>query len=582
MADPDKVTTVCCPGKVLVAGGYLVLESPNPGIVLGSDGEFGSSRFFASVTCLPSSNANANGDGRDGISTTEVAPGAATYARQCLDVHSPQFDTIFCYWLDYTASIDDGGAAADESILLKLTPRNLEKHRPNPFVEKALALTLAYIQCTLGIHKFVERMSMATSNGTKILSVKLRAGNDFYSPLAHLQERNLEATPGNVASLPRFLPCPKVRDETTGEDRVVVNKTGMGSSASLVTSVVGSLLSYFDAVSLPSSSPQTHETESITRGTTVVHNLAQMCHCSAQGKVGSGFDVSAAVYGSHIYRRFSKTVLSQLLDEIEISNSSDQSKDGFAVSAKVAKEMIQITNDINNDIWDAQTVQTSLPAGLELLMADVCGGSESPSMARKVLAWKKQPENDDTDNSWRKLKVINEAIEGLFSEELCEPTFLKFLQTNADMLSNMPANKWMESNEVHVKDRELVAVLLKARDLFLQSRKELKAMGGASGVPIEPAGSSALADTTMALPGVIAAGVPGAGGYDALFVLYVKGKEIDGGRSDETRERIGELWRSWASLNSGSDIEVVCPLAVRCAGGEGNGIWTSDLGWSEK
>ena len=356
----------------------------------------------------------------------------------------------------------------------------------------------------------------------------------------------------------------------------------MGSSAALVTSVVGAVLSYFDAVTLPSSSPQAHETEStrITRGTTVVHNLAQICHCSAQGKVGSGFDVSAAVYGSHIYRRFSKTVLSQLLDEIESSNA--ESKVGFAVSTKVAKEMIQITNDENNGIWDAQTAQLSLPAGLELLMADVCGGSESPSMARKVLAWKKQLENDDTDNSWRKLKVINEAIEGLFSGELSEPTFLKFLQTNADALSNMPATKWMESNEVHVKDREFVAVLLKARDLFLQSRKELKAMGDAAGVPIEPAGSSALADTTMALPGVIAAGVPGAGGYDALFVLYVKGKEVDGGRSDETRERIGELWRSWASLNTGSDIEVVCPLAVRCAGGEvgeGNGIWTSDLGW---
>ena len=353
------------------------------------------------------------------------------------------------------------------------------------------------------------------------------------------------------------------------------------SISRLVTSVVGALLSYLDAVTLPSSSSQAHETEStrssITRGTTVVHNLAQICHCSAQGKVGSGFDVSAAVYGSHIYRRFSKTVLSQLLDEIESSNA--ESKVGFAVSTKVAKEMIQITNDENNGIWDAQTAQLSLPAGLELLMADVCGGSESPSMARKVLAWKKHLENDDTDNSWRKLKVINEAIEGLFSGELCEPTFLQFLQTNADTLSNMPATKWMESNEVHVKDREFVAVLLKARDLFLQSRKELKAMGDAAAVPIEPAGSSALADTTMALPGVVAAGVPGAGGYDALFVLYVKGKEIDGGRSDETREHIGELWRSWASLDAGSDIEVVCPLAVRCAGGEGNGIWTSDLGW---
>ncbi len=35
----------------------------------------------------------------------------------------------------------------------------------------------------------------------------------------------------------------------------------------------------------------------------VVHNLAQLSHCYAQGKVGSGFDVSSAAYGSHIYTR---------------------------------------------------------------------------------------------------------------------------------------------------------------------------------------------------------------------------------------------------------------------------------------
>ena len=48
----------------------------------------------------------------------------------------------------------------------------------------------------------------------------------------------------------------------------------------------------------------------------LVHNLAQFCHCLAQGKVGSGFDVSAAVYGSHRYRRFSADVLSALLAEV--------------------------------------------------------------------------------------------------------------------------------------------------------------------------------------------------------------------------------------------------------------------------
>ena len=121
MVTAEKVTTVCCPGKVLVAGGYLVLESPNPGIVLGSDGEGGSSRFFASVTCLQQNNANdAN---QSGISTTAYAnaDGVPTYTRQRLDVHSPQFDTVFCYWCDYATS---NARAADGGILLKLSPRN--------------------------------------------------------------------------------------------------------------------------------------------------------------------------------------------------------------------------------------------------------------------------------------------------------------------------------------------------------------------------------------------------------------------------------------------------------------------------
>ena len=573
MATTEKVTTVCCPGKVLVAGGYLVLESPNAGIVLGSDGEGGSSRFFASITCLHPNSNDANNI--DGISTANSnnADGIPTYTRQPLDVYSPQFDTVLCYWLDYAIS----NAAADGGNLLKLSPRNLEKHRPNPFVEKALVLTLSYIQCNLGIDKFAETMLRITGGGgAKILSVKLRAGNDFYSPLAHLKDRKLDSTPRNVASLPQFLPCPKIKDEATGEEKVVVNKTGMGSSAALVTSVVGAVLSYFDIVSLPSSS-QPHETESITRGTAIVHNLAQICHCSAQGKVGSGFDVSAAVYGSHIYRRFSKTILSKLLDDIESSNSDDNNC--FAVSASVAKELTLLSDDKDNSIWDARMTPLHLPPGLELLMADVCGGTESPSMARKVLAWKKELEGDD-HHPWEELKVINLKLEELFRSEFCEPAFLDFLRLNAVVLSNIPANDWVTSNEVSDGGKNHLATLLKARDLFSQSREQLKAMGEAAGVPIEPPGQTTLADATMALPGVIAAGVPGAGGYDALFVLYAKGKDIAGdGRSDETRERIGELWRSWASLHRGGDVEVVCPLAVRCAGGKGNGIWTSDLGW---
>ena len=36
----------------------------------------------------------------------------------------------------------------------------------------------------------------------------------------------------------------------------------------------------------------------------IIHNVAQLAHAIAQGKLGSGFDVAAAVYGNQLYRRF--------------------------------------------------------------------------------------------------------------------------------------------------------------------------------------------------------------------------------------------------------------------------------------
>lgn len=50
-------------------------------------------------------------------------------------------------------------------------------------------------------------------------------------------------------------------------------------------------------------------------GRRLAHNLAQFVHCVAQGKVGSGFDVSAAVFGSHLYTRFDPSVIQDLMNE---------------------------------------------------------------------------------------------------------------------------------------------------------------------------------------------------------------------------------------------------------------------------
>lgn len=42
-----------------------------------------------------------------------------------------------------------------------------------------------------------------------------------------------------------------------------------------------------------------------------------MAHCAAQGKIGSGFDVSAAIFGTHVYSRFSPSLLDKALNEVK-------------------------------------------------------------------------------------------------------------------------------------------------------------------------------------------------------------------------------------------------------------------------
>lgn len=91
-----------------------------------------------------------------------------------------------------------------------------------------------------------------------------------------------------------------------------MHKTGLGSSAALITSLTAALLVHLDVVSQESLS------EDVGGGRRLAHNLAQFVHCVAQGKVGSGFDVSAAVFGSHLYTRFDPSVIQDLMGEAQV------------------------------------------------------------------------------------------------------------------------------------------------------------------------------------------------------------------------------------------------------------------------
>lgn len=71
---------------------------------------------------------------------------------------------------------------------------------------------------------------------------------------------------------------------------------------------------------------------------------------------------------------------------------------------------------------------------------------------------------------------------------------------------------------------------------MVEIRNLMRQMGEAAGVPIEPESQTRLLDATMDMEGVLLAGVPGAGGFDAVFAVTLG----DSGSN---------VAKAWSSLN---------------------------------
>jgi phosphomevalonate kinase len=117
-------------------------------------------------------------------------------------------------------------------------------------------------------------------------------------------------------------------------------------------------------------------------------------------------------------------------------------------------------------------------------------------------------------------------------------------------ISNLPTTLWETNNSDDVTKR-LVGLLMELKRLFGRTRKLLKDMGVKAGVAIEPDSQSSLCDATELIPGVLCAGVPGAGGVDAIFAVTT---------SQEARLRVEAMWSKWHENND--DGTVVCPLML--------------------
>lgn len=273
------------------------------------------------------------------------------------------------------------------------------------------------------------------------------------------------------------------------------HKTGLGSSAALVTAFTAAVLVHF----LDQGQLALHSDSGRAR----LHNIAQAAHCAAQGKVGSGFDVAAAVYGSCIYRRFSPLILEGL---------GEVGSTGFSGRLKA---VVEDSNPSNK--WDMQidSLAAVLPQGLRLLMCDVDCGSESVGMAKKVLAWRKG-NSEEAALLWATLQKGNEDL-------------AKELQRLAQGCKSIPQDY-----------RNLSDIVLTIRSL-------IREMSAKAEVSIEPNVQTKLLDACCRIGGVVGGVVPGAGGFDAIALLV----------QDEALAPLQEFLNTYTTANNDKSEPVI-------------------------
>ncbi|KAM7490990.1 hypothetical protein LguiA_033911 [Lonicera macranthoides] len=334
------------------------------------------------------------------------------------------------------------------------------------------------------------------------LDITILGCNDFYSYRNQIEARGLPLLPESLATLAPFASITFNAAESNGETcKPEVAKTGLGSSAAMTTAVVAALLNYLGVVNLSSTSEHQQQEMKDISDLDVVHVIAQTAHCIAQGKVGSGFDVSSAVYGSQRYVRFSPTVLSSAQNTAE------------------GKPLQEVIADVLNGNWDHERTKFSLPPLMTLLLGEPgSGGSSTPSMVGAVKKWQKADPQKSLD-TWTKLSEANSALEtqlNLLSKLAAE--HWDSYKCAIERCSMYKSEKWIEqANEA--SQVEVVKALSGARDAMLGIRFHMRQMGEAAGIPIEPEAQTRLLDATMDMEGVLLAGVPGAGGFDAIFAI---------------------------------------------------------------
>ncbi|AET40627.1 phosphomevalonate kinase Ecym_6245 [Eremothecium cymbalariae DBVPG len=402
----DVSRSFSVPGKVLLAGGYLILKSKYQAYVVAL-----SSRMHAVVY----QERNTATDGKFKVTVT-----------------SSQFNND--QWI-YSLDPSNNYALSEAS------------GRKNPFVEKTI------------INVFVLFSPKVAEYGHIFVNIFSDSGY-------HSQNDSIERSNGYK------------RFRFHNQSISAVPKTGLGSSAGLVTVLTTALVSVFN----------TKLDINTDSDLFLIHNISQISHCQAQGKIGSGFDVAAAVFGTILYRRFDP----QLINCLPNISSPEYPR--------------SICQTVRETHWGVINRSFSLPKGLRIVMGDVSNGSETPKLVSKVKAW--------YDAYWPHSLQLYKDI---------DKANMRFID-GLNELNNLSINKPAEYSELLAaiqrgNELDRYPVLKNIRAAVNSIREKFRMITLESGADIEPLKQTQLLENSMKLKGVLTGMVPGAGGHDAIALI---------------------------------------------------------------
>ncbi|KAK9379389.1 ribosomal protein S5 domain 2-type protein [Kockiozyma suomiensis] len=337
--------------------------------------------------------------------------------------------------------------------------------RKNPFAQAAVTTILNYLSATGNLPMPIPS-----------LTINILSDNAYHS-----QPHD---------NVPRF--------NTHSQAISAVPKTGLGSSAALTTVLTAALLSYYGNVGR------------VTENKRLLHNLAQIAHCTAQGKVGSGFDVACAVYGSIVYQRFLPSIISAIP---VVPNELDDAK---------GSEYLHVLKNTIESNWNVGTAACAIPPRLRLLMGDISGGSETPAMVQMVQQWRREG-GADAESTWTSLGKANQslisAMIGLQGESESNPK--EYAAVMDQIIDSGAGTSGIKTLGVEIGGK-IGGLIQQAVDSITEIRHHLRAITKGSGAQIEPEQQTRLLDACNELPGVFGGVVPGAGGYDAICLLVTE------------------------------------------------------------